>query len=100
MEFFNSSINVIDVAFKGRFFNGNFLLVSVDEAVVDSALFESAKIGEYKSHIINIIQLTWTIACLFTIVDVNHSRIVITAFRLSSMFGTIEIHCHTFEIID
>ncbi len=46
IEFFNSSIKVIDVVFNGRFLNGNFLLVSVDEAVVDSALLESAKMND------------------------------------------------------
>ena len=45
IKFFISSIKVIDVVFNGRFLNGNFLLVSVDEAVVDSALFESARIN-------------------------------------------------------
>jgi hypothetical protein len=45
IEFFNSSINVIDVVFNGRFLYGNFLLVSVDEAVVNSAFLESAKIN-------------------------------------------------------
>jgi hypothetical protein len=45
IEFFNSSINVIEVVFNGRFLNGNFLLVSVDEAVVNSAFLESAKVN-------------------------------------------------------
>jgi hypothetical protein len=43
IEFFSSSIKVIDVVFNGRFLNDNFLLVSINEAVVDSALLESAK---------------------------------------------------------
>jgi len=45
IEFFNSSINVIDVVFNGRFLNGNFLLVSIDEAVDNSVVLESAKIN-------------------------------------------------------
>jgi hypothetical protein len=45
IEFFNSSINVIEVVFNGRFLNGKFLLVSVDEAVVKSVLLESAKMN-------------------------------------------------------
>jgi hypothetical protein len=44
IEFFNSSINVIEVVFNGRFFDCNFLLGSIDEAVVRSAILESAKI--------------------------------------------------------
>jgi hypothetical protein len=45
IEFFNSSINVIDVVFNGRFLNGNFLLVSIDEGVDNSVFLESAKIN-------------------------------------------------------
>lgn len=44
IEFFNSSINVIEVVFNGRFLADIFLLVSVNEAVVTSAVFHSTKI--------------------------------------------------------
>lgn len=50
MEFFNSSISVIDVVFNGRFLKSNFLLVSVNEALVDSALFDSAKMNDKKNR--------------------------------------------------
>jgi hypothetical protein len=46
IEFFNSSINVMEAVFNGRFLNDNFLFGSVDEVVVDSAFLESAKMNK------------------------------------------------------
>jgi hypothetical protein len=74
IEFFNSSINVIEVVFNGRFLDCNFLLVSIDEAVVKSAILESATIRQSNNYLNEIesylkkkrLQQTWSIRGIFT----------------------------------
>ena len=46
IEFFNSSISVMDVVFEGRLLEVRLLFASTDEPFERSAIFESAKMKE------------------------------------------------------